>query len=114
MIIWPENMDFAYFADLCYNQGIEVNMLEENSHITASEFQKSFGAVSDAALRKPIIITKQGRDHLVVLAADEYKRLKRRDRIVHATGELPDEWLEAIRTSEMDSRHEHLNSLLND
>lgn len=86
----------------------------ETIRITASEFQKAFGAMSDAALRRPVTITKQGRDHLVVLAAEEYERLKRRDRTVYTAGDLPDEWLEAIKNSEMDSRHEHLNALLED
>ncbi len=57
-------------------------MEQQNTRVTASEFQKSFGAISDTALKEPVTITKQGRDHLVVLAADEYKRLKRRDRKV--------------------------------
>jgi len=87
-------------------------MLEETIHITASEFQKSFGAISDKALREPVTITKQGRDHLVVLSADEYKRLKRRDRKVYTAGELPDELFEALKTAKMDSRHNHLNALL--
>jgi len=87
-------------------------MLEETPRVTASEFQKSFGAISDAALKEPVTITKQGRDHLVVLAADEYKRLKRRDRKVYAAGELSDELFEALKNSRMDERHNHLNSLL--
>jgi PHD/YefM family antitoxin component YafN of YafNO toxin-antitoxin module len=87
-------------------------MLHETIRVTASEFQKAFGAMSDTALKEPVTITKQGRDHLVVLAADEYQRLKRRDRKVYATGELPDEWREAARHAEMDARHNHLNALL--
>jgi prevent-host-death family protein len=93
---------------------MEAKMLEETIHVTASEFQKSFGAISDKALKGPVTITKQGRDHLVVLAADEYKRLKRRDRKVYAAGELPDELLESLKTAKMDSRHDHLNALLED
>lgn len=81
-------------------------------HVTASEFQKSFGAISDMALKEPVTITKQGREHLVILAADEYKRLKRRDRNVYAAGDLPDEWLEAVKKAKMDPRHKHLDDLL--
>ncbi|MBV9505301.1 MAG: type II toxin-antitoxin system Phd/YefM family antitoxin [Acidobacteriia bacterium] len=80
--------------------------------VTASEFQKAFGAISDRALKTPVTITKQGRDHLVVMAADEYQRLKRRDRIVYSIEELPQEWIEALRNAKMDSRHDHLNALL--
>ena len=39
-------------------------MLHETIRVTASEFQKSFGAMSDTALKDPVTITKQGRDHL--------------------------------------------------
>lgn len=67
----------------------------EMTRVSASEFQKAFGALSDKALREPVAITKQGRDHLVVLSAEEYARLKRRDRAVYAAGDLPGELLEA-------------------
>ena len=86
----------------------------EMTRITASEFQKAFGAMSDKALREPVAITKQGRDHLVVISAEEYARLKRRDRRVHAAGELPDDLLEAVENSTMAPRHDHLNVELKD
>jgi prevent-host-death family protein len=68
--------------------------------VTASEFQRSFGQVSDRALKETVAITKQGRDHLVLLSAEEYARLKRRDRKVGLAGELSDEWLDAVRKAE--------------
>ena len=80
--------------------------------VTASEFQKAFGAVSDTALREPVTITKQGRDHLVVMAAEEYQRLRRRDRRVHVIEDMPQEWIDAVAAAKMDPKHDHLNSLL--
>lgn len=80
--------------------------------ITASAFQKSFGAVSDKALREPVAITKEGRDHLVVLSAEEFARLKRRDRQVQAAEELPDEVVALIERTEMDPRHAGLDAEL--
>ena len=68
--------------------------------VSASEFQRSLGSISDNALRQPVTITKQGRNHLVLLSHEEYARLKRRDRIVGLAGELPDEWLDAVRQAE--------------
>jgi len=44
------------------------------------------------------------------MSADEYARLKRRDRQVYLTSELPDEWVEALRTATMDERHNLLNA----
>ncbi len=86
----------------------------EMTRISASEFQKSFGAASDKALREPIAITKQGRDHLVVMSAEEYARLKRRDRKVHPSGSLPDDLLAAVERSTVDPRHDHLDADLQD
>ena len=86
----------------------------DTTRVSASEFQKAFGAMSDRALREPITITKQGRDHLVVISAEEYARMKRRDRKVHASGELPDDLLAALERSTVDARHEHLDAELKD
>ncbi len=69
----------------------------ETTRATASEFQQAFGALSDRARHEPVVITKHGRDSLVVMSAEEWKRLKRRDRRVGLTTELSDEWVEAVR-----------------
>ena len=68
--------------------------------VTASEFQRSFGQLSDRALKEAVAITKQGRDHLVLVSAEEFARLKRRDRKVGLAAALPDEWLAAVRKAE--------------
>ena len=68
--------------------------------VSASEFQRSLGSISDKAMREAVAITKQGRNHLVLLSYDEYARLKRRDRMVGLAGELSDAWLDAVRTAE--------------
>ena len=71
------------------------------SKVSASEFQRSLGSISDKAMREAVTITKQGRNHLVLLSYDEYARLKRRDRKVGLAGELSDQWLDAVRTAEV-------------
>lgn len=67
---------------------------------TAAEIAKNFGAFADKALVEPVTITKYGREHLVLLSASEYERLKRRDRQVHRVGELPPDIAEAIARAE--------------
>ncbi len=69
----------------------------EATRVTASEFQQAFGMLSDKARRESVVITKHGRDSLVVMPIEEWERLKRRDRRVGLTEDLPDEWLEAVR-----------------
>ncbi len=67
------------------------------TRVTASEFQQAFGALSDKARHEPVVITKHGRDSLVVMSAQEWERLKRRDRRVGLTTDLPEEWADAVR-----------------
>jgi prevent-host-death family protein len=70
------------------------------TRVTASEFQMSFGALSDKARQQPVVITKHGRDSLVVMSAEEWERLKRRDRQVGRAADLPDEWVDAVRNAD--------------
>jgi prevent-host-death family protein len=80
--------------------------------VTAAEFQRHFGRYQDEALTQPVAITRNGRERLVMLSADEYRRLKRRDRAVLRAGDLSDADLEAIAKTEMDPRHAHLDKEL--
>ena len=82
--------------------------------VSSTEFGKEVGRYQDLALSQPVVVTRNGRDRTVVISADEYQRLKRRDRQVFAAGELPDDLVEAISRAEMDPRHQHLDELLKD
>jgi PHD/YefM family antitoxin component YafN of YafNO toxin-antitoxin module len=50
--------------------------------VSTAEFIKNYGSLADKALTEPVTITKNGRDRLVMISAEEYLRLKRRDRRV--------------------------------
>lgn len=45
------------------------------TRVSATEFKNNIGAFSDAAMSEPVIITSHDRDRLVLLSAEEYKRL---------------------------------------
>jgi len=65
--------------------------------ITSAELQKQFGKFRDMARRTPVSVTHHGREDLVVLAADEYKRLKSLDdREALYPWELPEDLVEAL------------------
>ncbi|MGD0562223.1 MAG: type II toxin-antitoxin system Phd/YefM family antitoxin [Roseiarcus sp.] len=82
--------------------------------VSSTEFGKEVGRYQDVALSQPVIVTRNGRDRTVMISVEEYQRLKRRDRRVFAAGEAPDEIIEAVRNSEMDPRHRHLDDLVKD
>ncbi|NJM31185.1 MAG: type II toxin-antitoxin system Phd/YefM family antitoxin [Rhizobiales bacterium] len=80
--------------------------------VSTAEFIKNFGTLADKALKEPVTITKHGRDRLVLVEAQEYERLKRRDRRVVSTADMPEEMLRLIMESEMPSGYEHLDEEL--
>jgi prevent-host-death family protein len=50
--------------------------MNAQTKVSAAEFQNNFGRYADAAREAPVIVTRYGRDELVVLSAAEYKRLR--------------------------------------
>lgn len=64
--------------------------------VSSTEFQKKVGLYQDLALTEPLTVTRNGREKIVVLSAEEYHRLKRRDRQVLRVEDLTTEDLEAI------------------
>jgi prevent-host-death family protein len=82
------------------------------STVTAATVSKSFGTYQDAAVRAPVIITKNGRPRTVLLAYEDYLRLVKRDRQVQLTADLSDEEIKAVENAEMAPGLEHLNGEL--
>jgi prevent-host-death family protein len=80
--------------------------------VTASEFQQAFGKLSDKARHEPVVITKHGQDSLVVMSAEEWARLKRRDQRVGLAAELPEEWIEAVSSAKVPDEFAHLDAEL--
>ena len=68
--------------------------------VTATQFVKTPGLYQDRALREPVIITKHNREHTVLLSAEEYHRLKRRDRQAVRIEDLSEADIRAIRAIE--------------
>jgi prevent-host-death family protein len=65
--------------------------------VSAGEFQRNFGHYQDRALIEPVMVTSNGRERLVVLAAEEFKRLMRRDRQVMGLEDFKEADLAALR-----------------
>ena len=82
--------------------------------VTTADFIKHYGSLADRALTEPVTITKNGRDRLVVLSAEEYARLKRRDRRVIAAGDLTEDEIALIAKAEVPTEHAHLDEELKD
>lgn len=82
--------------------------------VSAAEFHRNVGRYQDVALTRPVAITKNGRERTVLISADEYGRLKRRDREVLLVEDLTEEEIEAIRNAKVPDEYGYLNEELKD
>jgi PHD/YefM family antitoxin component YafN of YafNO toxin-antitoxin module len=79
--------------------------------ISAVEFQRDIERHQDLALSRPVAVTRNGSDSTVLISAEEYQRLKRRDREVLSLEDFTEADLAALKTSRppleaMDFNHE--------
>ncbi len=80
--------------------------------VSSVEFQRNFGRYQDAALTAPVAISHHGRERLVMISVEEYRRLKRRAREVLPVGMLSDVDLQAIAAAEVPANYAHLDDEL--
>lgn len=75
--------------------------------VSSAEFQRNVGLYQDKALTEPVAITRNGRERVIMVSADEYRRRRAREAL--PVGALTDAELEAIERTEMSQRHNHLD-----
>jgi prevent-host-death family protein len=82
--------------------------------VTSADFQRNIGLYQDEALKKPVAITKNGRPRTVLISAEEYERLKRRDRRVITADEVSQRQIAALRQAKVPDRFSNLDAELKD
>jgi prevent-host-death family protein len=81
--------------------------------VTSTEFQQNVGRYQDAALQRPVAITKNGRPHTVLMSAAVFE-LMIKGRIARSVEDLDDDTLKAIANSVVSAEHAGLDDLLKD
>ena len=64
--------------------------------VTSKTIQREYGRIRAMAQATPITITHHGRDDMVLVSAEEFQRLKRRDREVLLVEDLSNADLKAL------------------
>lgn len=82
--------------------------------VSTSDFIKNYRALADKAQSEPVVITENDRDRLVVLSAEEYARLKRRDRRVVKLEDFTEDEMALIARAESSPDDAHLDRELKD
>jgi prevent-host-death family protein len=80
--------------------------------VTATEYSKKVGLYQNVAQREAVVITSHGREETVLISADEYRRLKRRDRQVIRVEDMTESDISAIAQAEVPPEYEYLDALL--
>jgi hypothetical protein len=82
--------------------------------IPASEFTRNFGRYRMLAQRQAVAVSSHGSITGYFVAPDEYEEFRRYKQLRRsfATAELPDDKIQAIGASRMDSRHARLDAML--
>jgi prevent-host-death family protein len=77
--------------------------------VTSTEFQQNVGRYQDAALRAPVTITKNGRDHTVLVSAHLFEAAMK-GRIARKVEDLDDETIAAIAGAEVPAEYADLDA----
>lgn len=80
--------------------------------VTSAEFQRKIGLFQDRALAEPVIVTRNGRERLVLMSAEEFHRLRQLSRRAMHVEDLSDREVAAIEASEVPSRFAGLDDEL--
>ena len=70
----------------------------------ATDFQRRIGEFSDIARRNPVTVTRHGRPSLVLLSAEDYRRLKQieeRSTKAMTVSEFPEETIAAMMNADL-------------
>lgn len=65
----------------------------EMTHITSGELKRKFGVYRTIALREPVMLTHHGREDLVMISVEQYRKLQRLARQTFHASEMTDEEL---------------------
>ncbi len=77
--------------------------------VSSADVQKDFGQFEAMAETEPVFVMQSNKASVVIVSAEEYARLKRRDKRAMATEELPGWIIDQIAGSEMDPKYDRLD-----
>ena len=80
--------------------------------VSSTEFQQNVGRYQDVAMREPVTITKNGRNHTVLVSAEFFEALTR-GRVARRIEDLDEATIQAIGLAEVPAEYAHLDDELN-
>lgn len=87
-------------------------MLKKAQSAEATDVQRRFAYWKRKAQQAPVVVRNHGQDEIVMVSADEYERLKRRDREVLTLADLTDDDVAEIMKARVPAKYKHLDKEL--
>ncbi len=84
-------------------------MLKKPQSADATDVQRRFAYWKRRAQQSPVVVRNHGQDEIVMVSADEYGRLKRRDREVLGLEDFTSEDIAALKKVRMPKKYDYLN-----
>lgn len=81
--------------------------------VSSTEFQQNVGRYQDMAQRTPIAITKNGREHTIIMSVALFEVITK-GRIARKIEDADDETLDEILRAKVAPEYAHLDALLKD
>jgi prevent-host-death family protein len=79
--------------------------------VSSTELQQNVGRYQDVAIREPVTITKNGRDHTVLVSADFFEALVK-GRVARRVEDLDEATIKAIEAAEVPDKYAYLDDEL--
>jgi prevent-host-death family protein len=79
--------------------------------VSSTEFQQNVGRYQDVAMREPVTITKNGRDHTVLVSAEFFETVMK-GRVSRHVEDLDEATIKAIAEAEVPFEYAHLDDEL--
>lgn len=80
--------------------------------ISSATAGRDFGKYREKAEKEPVIVLHYNKPSVVIVAAEEFERLKRRDRKALLIEEMPDWLVDLVREGKMVPQHDHLDGIV--
>jgi prevent-host-death family protein len=80
--------------------------------ISSATAGRDFAKYREQAEKEPVIVLHYNKPSVVIVAAAEFERLKRRDKQTLSIEEMPDWLVRQVVEGKMQPRHDHLDSVV--
>jgi len=77
--------------------------------VSSAEAGRNFSTYREKAASEPVVVLHYNKPSVVMISAQEFARLKRRDKKIMAVEEMPNWLAELVINGTMDARHDELD-----